>query len=388
MNNIQQNNNNSKNKKTKKETTTNVPFRIVTQNIRGLTSPSKQTQVAHWFNINNMAVLGLAETKLTNKTAKHIYKNENFQFYYHNDSNSPLSQGVGLLISNDYARSVQKSDGFKGRILYVDMFLKGRIKLRIIQVYLHANFHSDKKDEIEEVHNYLTTLIEDSQRHSQHLMVMGDFNVDPLKYKEEYNRRGQFHWKYRTLHTMFIKNMVDTVELHHDVDNHNPYNTYFPQQQGYNPSRLDLIYISRDLVEDTLNSNILETEHFTSDHLAVYASFTTSSLFNKKSIAQLKQHKIRRCIFSYDNTSEDEWIQFAALTDSKLRDLHNNMEIHSRNDLTKMWKIIQKGIMNAAFETLPHHYTSIHQDSLPEEIEESKKNLRLISKILYYISVN
>ena len=43
--------------------------------------------------------------------------------------------------------------------------------------------------------------------------------------------------------------------------------------------------------------------------------------------------------------------------------------------------------MDTAFETLSHHYTSIHQDMLPKEIEESRKNLHFISKILYYISV-
>jgi len=93
--------------------------------------------------------MGLVETKLTNKAAKYIYNNNNsFQFFYNNKASSPLSQGVGLLISNEYAKFIQISGGYNGRVVYIDLFLKGRMKVRIIQVYLHANFHSEFQEEI------------------------------------------------------------------------------------------------------------------------------------------------------------------------------------------------------------------------------------------------
>ena len=96
--------------------------------------PPNRLKSKIFFTNSNLAVMGLAETKLTNKAAQHMFCSTNFRFFYNNNSTSPLSQGVGLLIDNNYAKFIQKSGGFKGRILYVDMFLKGRIKLRIIQV--------------------------------------------------------------------------------------------------------------------------------------------------------------------------------------------------------------------------------------------------------------
>src|SRR5256885_7793567 len=39
--------------------------------------------------------------------------------------------------------------------------------------------------------------------------------------------------------------------------------------------------------------------------------------------SQLKQHKIRRCVFSHDNTTDDDWIQFSALSNHNLKDIKN-----------------------------------------------------------------
>ena len=382
--NINKNKNKNNTKNIPKEaTTSNTPFRVITQNIRGLNSPSKQLQIERFFIDKNIAVMGLAETKLTNKAAKYIYNNNNsFQFLYNNKATSPLSQGVGLLISNEYAKFIQKSGGYNGRVVYIDLFLKGRMKVRIIQVYLHANFHSEFKLEIEKTHRYIMDLIEQGQRSNYRIILMGDFNVNPEKYKSYYNRSGNFHWKYQIIHDLVNHNMVDTVDLHQDIDDTTPFNTYFPTQISHNPSRLDLIYVSRDLVVDTLHSNNYQGDMIISDHLAVYASFNTNTIFERQSLAQLKQHKIRRCVFSHDNTTDDDWIQFSALSNHNLRDL-KNMIINSQEDLDFYWNLIQKGILNAAYENLPHHYTSDRQQAVPEDIELSKRNIRFINKILH-----
>ena len=117
--------------------------------------------------------MGLAETKLTNKAAKYIYNNNNsFQFFYNNKASSSLSQGVGLLISNEYAKFIQISGGYNGQVVYIDLFLKGCMKVRIIQVYLHANFHSEFQEEIEKTHRYIMDLVEHGQCSNYRIILM------------------------------------------------------------------------------------------------------------------------------------------------------------------------------------------------------------------------
>ena len=63
--------NNIKNNKTKKNksipleaTTSNTPFRVITQNVRGLNSPSKQLQIERIFIDDNLSVYGPRENKI------------------------------------------------------------------------------------------------------------------------------------------------------------------------------------------------------------------------------------------------------------------------------------------------------------------------------------
>ena len=54
-------------------------------------------------------------------------------------------------------------------------------------------------------------------------------------------------------------------------------------------------------------------------------------------------------IFPMDNTTDDDWIQFSALSNHNLKDI-KNMVINNQNDLNYYWNLIQKGILNAAYE--------------------------------------
>src|SRR5688572_29388846 len=103
-----------------------TPFKIVTQNIQGLNLPSEQQKVLNFMRINNINILGLSETKLQDRKAKFIYKNNKYyKAYFDNDSNNINGSGVGLIVDNNYARYVQCKGSYKGRVIYLDMFLKG-----------------------------------------------------------------------------------------------------------------------------------------------------------------------------------------------------------------------------------------------------------------------
>src|SRR3954453_22781132 len=78
------------------------PLRIMTQNIQGLTMLSKQNQVLQTMSINNIDILGLSETKLTNKSSKYIYKNNSeYVSYFDNRNEHTMSSEVGLIFAKD-----------------------------------------------------------------------------------------------------------------------------------------------------------------------------------------------------------------------------------------------------------------------------------------------
>src|SRR5437868_6196749 len=119
-------NNNRSNTSLNTITSTIYPFKIMTQNIQGLNSKAKQDQLLQFIELNKINIMGLLETKLRNRTGKFIFKNNsNYTSFFHNNKDNVNSIGVGLVVSSDYARYITKTGGYKGRVIHLDLFLKG-----------------------------------------------------------------------------------------------------------------------------------------------------------------------------------------------------------------------------------------------------------------------
>src|SRR3954471_16955738 len=113
--------------------------------------------------LEHISVIGLSETKIHKLQSKFIYKHlTNFTTYFDNDSVSPMGSGVGIIISNDYNKYIHRHKGYKGRVYHVDLFMKGYVKMRIIQTYLHATIVNNRKD-IEDIHSYIFQLLESAE---------------------------------------------------------------------------------------------------------------------------------------------------------------------------------------------------------------------------------
>src|ERR1044072_3998900 len=361
----------------------------MTQNIQGLNTLSKQDQILQTMSINNIDILGLAETNLTDRIAKQIYKkNQHYIAYFHNKTEHPRGSGVGLIFSSKYARNIHKVQGYKGRSIHADSYFTGNTKVRIIQLYLHANFNDSNKEAIKDIHTQLRNIIEEAQRNNFKLIVMGDFNVDPLKYKQSYHTHGTYHWKYQVLYDLEIKNLVDTVELYQNITVQHPFSTYIPNRQHCSPSRIDLIWISRDLVLETLNSNNYEPDLYNTDHNAFFVSFLTNGLLGNKQAAKLRQHKIRKRIFNYDTMDNEKWEKYRAATESIVDDkFSQEMIINEQKNLTTYWNDIVYALKQVAIRTIDNHLVpSNNKEFRPKVLTDAFAEIKYINKLLHLLS--
>ena len=134
---------------------------IATQNIRGgLSHLSKQIAILSLLNnpppsTTRIDIFGIAHTGLTTKQAKHAFTYDifsNYKPYFSSATDNHLHSGVGLLLHNSFAIYVQKTGSLPGRVIYVDLYTKGKSKLRIIQVYIPP-FNTDNKDSVIKITN-------------------------------------------------------------------------------------------------------------------------------------------------------------------------------------------------------------------------------------------
>ncbi|PKK70287.1 hypothetical protein RhiirC2_712018 [Rhizophagus irregularis] len=127
--------------------------------------------------------MGVTETKLQNSSVEHIYRNEkDYKSWWACNDDNYYSTGVGIIMENNYAKYVQTQDDFKGRLLHLTMFMKGKTHLSIIVIYNYAN--NTQKSEILELYTKLENILKEEKKLQNRVIILGDFNINYDEYLE------------------------------------------------------------------------------------------------------------------------------------------------------------------------------------------------------------
>src|SRR5215831_10333656 len=88
-----------------------------------------------------------------------------------------MGAGVGLAIKKNIAQHVYNIEKIEGRAIKAELQFKGKIKVTIINVYIHAS-ESDSSSRSALI-NKIKAWIKTGQQHNKYIIVMGDMNADP-----------------------------------------------------------------------------------------------------------------------------------------------------------------------------------------------------------------
>src|SRR3990170_1255500 len=157
---------------------------IATHNIVTFRDNIKNDQIIEHALINNIHILGVSETNIPFKQISLIKKNLNplYTYFFNSHKSSCKGNGVGLLVHNSIKDHIFYSSGNIGRYIFIDLQLKNKKKLRIFQIYLHAN-NSDIQSRVL-LQNEIILKIEAAKQKGFEIIVMGDFNIDIYKAKQ------------------------------------------------------------------------------------------------------------------------------------------------------------------------------------------------------------
>jgi exonuclease III len=174
-------------------------FSVATNNVCGLSSLTKQQQILTFMDEKHYDIFGLSETKLTTRSASSIFHDSlQYRAWWNCFDDSPSSAGVGLIFRSSVAQFVQSVKGYKGRVIYADLFLRGNVKLRVMQVYIPANI-ANRHVRID-IDNFILNNIAQASQDSYHIIIMGDFNADPASLTSAITNNSPIHWKLNLLH--------------------------------------------------------------------------------------------------------------------------------------------------------------------------------------------
>ena len=107
---------------------------------------------------------------------------------------------------NSTAKYIQLVKGYKGRVIFANIYLRGNIKLRIIQVYIQA--HTLDKESRLDIDQYIYNNLHQAQQNNFKVIIMGDFNVDPDKLDHLILLNKKISWKYKLIQHLRGLNFV------------------------------------------------------------------------------------------------------------------------------------------------------------------------------------
>ncbi len=115
-------------------------LKVACHNVISFINPTKQNQVIQKALLNQIDILGLSETNLSNASTKfqksHLLSD--YTYFFASDKHHKGS-GVALCIKSSLADYIFYYTSNRSRYILIDLQLRNKQKLRIIQIYLHSN---------------------------------------------------------------------------------------------------------------------------------------------------------------------------------------------------------------------------------------------------------
>ncbi|CAB4396370.1 unnamed protein product [Rhizophagus irregularis] len=152
------------------------------------------------------------------------------------------------------------------------------------------------------------------------------------------------------------RHLLDTIPIFNE-DDENIY-TYIPPNDSNDKSRVDYIWASLPILGQSLNSTVIENDHFTTDHNTVTLSLDTQ-LFIGKTLPKINKSKkkITRTVFLYDEMDQEDdeftWDNFRVGLDHEIERIKlKDRVITKRKHVDHVWDSLRQLIMKSANENI------------------------------------
>ncbi|PKB99512.1 hypothetical protein RhiirA5_429571 [Rhizophagus irregularis] len=175
-------------------------FNISSFNVNGLKmyGQNKIELISSFFSLKHIFFGGIVDTHLHPKQMKFLSKRTIFSSDLDTSKQILSSGGVSLLIENSLASHVQDFKSHSSRLLSVDLYFKGNVKLRIFVVYIPPPAESVLRSDT--INLLINQLILTKQAGFYHA-VCGDFNMHLDSYYPIYFNQPQVASKH--IHQLF-----------------------------------------------------------------------------------------------------------------------------------------------------------------------------------------
>ncbi|PKY33908.1 hypothetical protein RhiirB3_453203 [Rhizophagus irregularis] len=324
------------------------------------------------FNISSFNVNGFRH----NSQVK-IEQISNFFNLKHISFGVKSTGGVSLFIEKSFAFHVQDFVSHSSRILSVNLYFKGNIKLRIFVIYIPPI--SDSKLRSETIDLSLQLLVHTKQQNFYHA-ICGDFNMHLDTYYPIYFNRPSIASQraYRLLYHLLSHGYEETLP----VNASDSLGTFHRDDQI---TRIDYVWSCPMLKSFALTSYIFDVhDTCSSDHNPIITYFDDSLLVVSTKVARAKQlHRQTRRIFKFDSVTAQQWESFSTHTDSLCNVFPSTFSLWHIN---QQCEYLHSCIVKAANASLLSVTVgNQHMPTVSKDLEALTQHYRFLNHLLHSI---
>ncbi|GET57871.1 RNA-directed DNA polymerase from mobile element jockey-like [Rhizophagus irregularis DAOM 181602=DAOM 197198] len=338
-------------------------FNISSFNVNGLKmyGQTKLEEISSFFFLKHISFGGIIDTHLHPKQMKFLSKRlSNYTVFFSNlDTSKQIlsSGGVSLFIENSLASHVQDFKSYSSRLLSVDLYFKGNVKLRIFVIYIPSP-------------------AETGFYHA----VCGDFNMHLDKYYSIYFNQPQIASKH--IHRLLFHLLSHGYEDFTPINLSDSLGTF---HRNDHITCVDYVWSCPLLKGFALTACIFNAQDIcTSDHNPVITYYDMSLLFASTKLARARQLKRQTCrVFKFDSVTDTQWTEFADKADA-LCDVSSST--FSSWHINQMCEYLQSRILKAANVTLPSSIVgNNYTPKVPKDLEILTQHYQFLNRLMHSI---
>ncbi|GBC09197.1 hypothetical protein RclHR1_08680014 [Rhizophagus clarus] len=358
-------------------------FNISSLNINGLKTHShnKIELLNNFFSLKHISLGGVVDTHLHPKQMQFLSKRlSNYTVFSSSLDTSQYirsSGGISLFIENSLAPHVHTYTSHSSRLLSVDLYFKGNIKLRIFVVYLPPTSDQVLRDSTIDL---LIHALSDTKRLVFHHAICGDFNMHLDQFYPIFFNQPQIASKciHRLFNFLLSSSYVDFTPVNFS----DSLGTF---HRADIITRINYIWSCPLLKSFLLTSIIFDAcDSSLSDHNPVITYFDSSLLRSSIKLVRARQLKRRSCrVFFLDSVSPALWDDFSAHIDTACNIPPTTFASWHIN---RMCKYLHSSIIAGATAVLPSRtIENDHTPKLLKDLETLIQHYRFLNRVLHFI---
>lgn len=188
----------------------------------------------------------------------------------------------------------------------------------------------DKKIDINQK---VIKMIKDAKNRKMEHIVFGDFNLRYELYKKAKEKNAFCNKALRFFKKLEDLNLWDIHKELYDMDNRGIISTFISKGDKNN-TRIDYIWASENIFQETSDAKIRKIEGILTDHKILTFSFLNQGLVNV--MPEIKKFRNKKVLYNYDETEENDKTAFSENLIEAVKDWNNNWSIEEK------WKYYKK----------------------------------------------